>query len=275
VAEILGYLGAILAIVGVMILVGRYWHHLPSWSRLTLLGVAAAVLWGVGAALDEDADPALWRLHQFLWLLSAGALAGFTGVLCEQVFAWFPQAVVLAIGLVTAAYGGVLWRLRDRPAQQVTALSGLVATVVGALAWRNGAGAVGLGLWGLGALWTALGLADLLPPRLVAVALGPTLVLVGAGVTGASWAHVAPVLGLVSAAALLALGVTRRTFVVTGIGVVGIFVYLPWTAGHFFANTLGVPIILVATGVALLVVTLLLLRRHGPAPGGQPRPSWH
>jgi len=275
VAEILGYLGAILAIVGVMILVGRYWDRMAPWSRLTLLGVAAVALWGAGAALDEDADPALWRLRQFLWLLSAGALAGFTGVLCVEVFAWFPQAVALTIGLVTATYGAVLWRLHDRPAQQITVVCGLAATVVGALAWRNGAGAVGLGLWGLGVVWTALGLADLLPPQRVAVALGPALVLVGAGVTGASWADVAPVLGLASAAALLALGVTRRAFVVTGIGVIGIFVYLPWTAGHFFANTVGVPIILVASGVALLVVTLLLVRRRGPVPGGQPRPSWH
>ncbi|HVN52322.1 MAG TPA: DUF2157 domain-containing protein [Acidimicrobiales bacterium] len=275
VAEILGYLGAVLAIVGVMILVGQFWDRMASWSRLSLLGVAAVALWAAGATLDEDADPALWRLRQFLWLLSAGALAGFTGVLCDQVFSWIPQAVVLAIGLVTATYGALLWRLHDRPAQQVTVVGGLVAVIVGALAWRNGAGAVGLGLWGLGVLWTALGLADLLPPRLVAVALGPALVLVGAGVTGASWESAAPILGLTSAAALLAVGVARRTFVVTGLGVVGIFVYLPWTAGRFFANTIGVPIILVATGAALLVVTLLLLRRHGGTPSGQPRPSWH
>ncbi|MGH3794246.1 MAG: hypothetical protein ACRDSP_05100 [Pseudonocardiaceae bacterium] len=53
----------------------------------------------------------------------------------------------------------------------------------------------------------------------------------------------------------------RNRASLTVVGLVGAFVYLPWTMGHFFAESLGVPLAMVLCGVALLAVTLLLLRR--------------
>jgi hypothetical protein len=47
----------------------------------------------------------------------------------------------------------------------------------------------------------------------------------------------------------------------TVVGFVGGFGYLPWTVGHFFADSLGVPLAMLLCGIALLAVTLVVLRR--------------
>jgi hypothetical protein len=86
-AELLGYLGGILAIIGAVLLAARFWQDLASWTRLTLLGLVAAALWAAGAMVHEHADPALWRLRGVLWLLSSGAVAFFAALFAAEVLA--------------------------------------------------------------------------------------------------------------------------------------------------------------------------------------------
>ena len=47
----------------------------------------------------------------------------------------------------------------------------------------------------------------------------------------------------------------------TVVGLAGGFGYLPWAVGHFFADSLGVPLAILLCGIALLAVTLVVLRR--------------
>src|SRR5512133_3692814 len=42
VVELLGYLGGILAIIGAVLLAARFWPDLATWTRLSLVGLAAA-----------------------------------------------------------------------------------------------------------------------------------------------------------------------------------------------------------------------------------------
>jgi hypothetical protein len=72
---------------------------------------------------------------------------------------------------------------------------------------------------------------------------------------------VGPLLGLAAAITLLGVGVATDRTPLTVVGLVGGFGYLPWTVGHFFAESLGVPLAILLCGVALLTVTLLVLRR--------------
>ncbi|HEX2301705.1 MAG TPA: hypothetical protein VHH34_24905, partial [Pseudonocardiaceae bacterium] len=75
-----------------------------------------------------------------------------------------------------------------------------------------------------------------------------------------------PLLGLAAATVLAGLGVGTDRTPLTVVGLLGAFVYLPWTIGHFFAESLGVPLAMVFCGIALLAVTLLLLRRNTGLP---------
>jgi hypothetical protein len=165
VVEIVGYLGAVLAMIGATILVARFWDEMASWSRLVLIGSLAVGLWGAGVVVDESADAVMWRLRGFLWLLSSAAVALFAGLLGADVFDWAPEPVVVLAGSVTALYAGSLWRLRDRPAQHLAFFAGVVAMVAGASAWIDGPGMAGLVLWAFGVLWLVLGWRRIVVPR--------------------------------------------------------------------------------------------------------------
>ena len=267
VVEILGYLGAVLAMVGAATLVAQLWDDMASWSRLALVGSLAVGLWGAGAVVDESADPVLWRLRGFLWLLSSAAAALFAGLLAVDVFGWAPEPVAVFVGTVTALYAGSLWRLRDRPAQYLAFVAGVIAVLAGASAWVDGPGMVGLVLWAFGAVWLVLGWRRIVVPAAIALVAAPGLMLVAAGVTGGSWESLAPLFGLVTAAGLFAAGTLLKEFLITGVGVAGVFVYLPMSGAEYFGETIGVPIVLLATGVLLIVLMVLLLRR-----GAGPRP---
>jgi hypothetical protein len=240
---------------------------MASWSRLALMGALAVGLWGAGAAVDESADTVLWRLRGFLWLLSSAATAFFAGLLGADVLEWDPEPVAVLVGSVTALHAGALWRLRDRPAQHLAFFAGIIAASAGASAWIDGPGTVGLVLWVLGAIWLALGWRRIAVPSAIAFVAAPGLMLVAAGVTGGSWESVAPLFGLATAAGLLAGGTVLKEFLITGIGVAGVFVYLPMSGAEYFGETIGVPIVLLAAGVLLIVLMVLLLRR-----GGGPQP---
>jgi hypothetical protein len=265
--EIVGYLGAVLAMIGAAILVGRFWDDMASWSRLALVGSLAIGLWGAGAVVDESADPMLWRLRGFLWLLSSAATAFFAGLLGADVFNWDPEPVAILVGSATAVHAGLLWRLRDRPAQQLAFFAGVIAALAGASAWIDGPGMVGLVLWAFGMVWLVLGWRRIVVPAVIALVVAPGVMLVAAGVTGGSWESVAPLFGLVTAAGLLVGGAVLKEFLVTGVGVAGVFVYLPTAAAEYFGETIGVPVVLLATGVLLIGLMVVLLRR-----GAGPRP---
>lgn len=269
-AEVVGYLGAVLVTIGAATLVGQFWDDLASWSRLALVGSLAVGLWGAGAAVDESADAVRWRLRGVLWLVSSAAAALFAGLLGADVLGWAPEPVAVLVGSVAALHAGSLWRLRDRPAQHLSFFAGVVAVLAGASAWVDGPGTVGLVLWAFGAAWLALGWRRVVAPAAIALVAAPGLMLVAAGVTGGSWESVAPLLGLATAAALLAGGAALDEFLVTGVGVAGVFVFLPMSGAEYFGERIGVPVVLLAAGVLLIAVTVFLLRR-----GAGPRPLLH
>jgi hypothetical protein len=272
-AEVLGYLGGVLVLVGALSLVSQFWDDLAAWSRLALVGGVTTVLTGAGLLVRPESDPVRWRLRGFLWLLASGGVALFAGLLGADVLEWQPRQVALLVGGSTAVHAGVLWERQNRPAQQLACFGGLVAATAAGGAVVDGPAAAGLALCALGAAWVVLAWHELVPPRQVALVLGPALVLVGAGVTAGSWPDVAPILGLGTALVLVALGSRGQEFLLTGIGVAGVFVYIPWIATHFFADTVGVPIVLLVTGAMLLAFALVLLRRRGDLAGPPPRPA--
>jgi hypothetical protein len=259
--EVIGYLGGSLVIIGAMQLAARFWEDLRVWGRLSLLAVVAAVLWAAGALVRERGEAALGRLRGFLWLLSSAAVASFAGLLAAEVADLEVEWAVCLAGLAAAVHAGVLWRRQPRPLQQLACLAGLVTAAAAGLAAVN-SDAGGLAVWALGAVWVLAGWRRLLPPEPVALVLGAVVVLVGASMVADPWGGVGPVLGLVSALGLLAGGSRGHRLVLGVIGVAGVGVFLPWTVAHFFAETIGVPMVILVSGLALLGLTMWLLGRQ-------------
>ena len=170
----------------------------------------------------------------------------------------------LSAGAAAAVQAGLLWRLRDRPAQHLACLAGVLVAAGGAADIAGGPAAVGLAVAAAGAAWVAAGWLAVLPPPVLALVGGGVAVLAGAGITADDWSDAAPLLGLAASAVLVAVGVATVRTPLTIVGLVGGFGYLPWTIGHFFADSLGVPLAMLLCGVALLAVTLVVLRRTQP-----------
>ena len=261
VTEALGYLGGLLVLSGAVTLAVEYWPDLSTAGRLILLGAVAVVTWLVGARIADPAASALLRLRGALWFASSMAAAGFTAELAWDVGQADDAGIAISAGAVGAAHAALLWRLRDRPAQHLACLAGLLIAAGGVGDLAGDAGAIGLVVAGVGTAWTVAGWYRLLPPPALALLGGAAAVLFGTGTTAGSWPDAAPLLGLAAAGVLAAVGVgTNRTPLAVA-GLLGAFGYLPWTVGRFFADSLGVPLAMVLCGVALLTITLLLLRR--------------
>jgi predicted membrane protein DUF2157 len=261
VTEALGYLGGLLALSGAVTLALQYWREVPIAGRLGLLAAVAAATWLVGARIGDGSAPALIRLRGALWFASSAAVAALAGQIAWDVAHAGESAAWLSAGAAAAVHAALLWRGRDRPAQHLACLAGVLMAAGGAAGLVGGADTLGLTVAAAGVVWVAAGWLRLLPPEMIALVGGGVAVLAGTGLTVGDWSDAAPLLGLAAAVVLLAVGIGTDRTPLTVVGLVGGFGYLPWTVGHFFADSLGVPLAMLLCGVALLAVTLVVLRR--------------
>jgi hypothetical protein len=206
VAEALGYLGGILAIVGLVLVVARYWSDMATFGKLALCGAAALVLFGAGAVVREQSDPAFARLRGFLWLTSTAASALFVGVMVHDSFGVTKQeTIVLACAGAVALQSGLLWWGRERPLQQLAFLIGAVVTMAAAVAELAHEGPVGLTVWIVGVLYLASGVTRRTTTPLLTEAVGAVAVVVGAVITASGWQAFGLAFAVTTAFALLAL----------------------------------------------------------------------
>lgn len=267
VLEVLGYLGAVLVMVGAASLVARFWDDLATWSRITIVAVAAVALTATGLAIRDEAEPVLWRLRSVVLFVGSAAVAGAAGLIVLDALDIKDEPAVVLVGGAAALHAGLLWWRRDRPAQQLACGLGLVAVVAASVAWAGGEqGLIGLALWVFGAAALVAAQAGLLPPAVVGTMGGAGLTLIAAGVFSGQWQHAGVAFGLLTAAALVAAGVRREEFLLTGIGVMGSFVYLPATVNVYFGGTMGVPAVMLVSGAALLGFTAWLVQHRAPPP---------
>ena len=282
--EALAYVGGVLLAVGAGMLVGQFWDRLGAGGRIGVVAVAAVVTGVVGTVVGET-DPAAWRLRGFLWALSAVGSGAVAGLFAFEIVGASGEPVVLATAGVTAVVSGAYWGLRDRPLQHVLVFVGLAVSIGVGIAWAgsgNVAAFVGLALWLFGGAWAWLAWQRRVPPAIVGFPLGAVLTLVASGIVGGQVEWLAPILGLLTAAAWVGVGVAGSEPFALAPGVVGVFVFLPWALGYFFGETLGAPAIVMLSGALLLGVVVLLVRRGrgqrgaaGGVWGGHFRPIAH
>jgi hypothetical protein len=271
VAELIGYVGVALVLAAAFVLLGEYFGDLSQGAQLAIATVAALVFFAAGWPLHRTAEPALQRLAAVLWTVSIGAFAGALAI------AFYggsdpPESVgpVVAIWAMTAAYAAVLLRIRASSLLQLGLLGALIATIVSAGTWGVDEGwrwledvfptavtVVGLVL---ATAWITLGRAGIISPQATAVALGAViaagspLALLGESV------GVGLLVGVAVTAVLLATSVWLRSVPALILGAIGLFGYVTGCAVHFLADSAGLPLALLLSGLLLVGIALLTVR---------------
>jgi hypothetical protein len=262
-AEVLGYLGGAVTLVAALVIGEQLWADLAAGARVGVLALVTAVTVVAGATL-RSRPGAAGRLAGFSWLLSVPAAAGLVGVAADQLLGWSADDATLAAALVAAALAAVLWWLRPAVVGQVALFVALVVAVVTTILRLDPSGdAVAVTVWLLGLAWVALAAARLIPAPGAAWVLG-SIAAVIAPLTSAWLPGLMLTLGVLTAAALLAVGVRLRHWPVVAIGTVGLVIGVPLALGELFGTTLLPVWIALGVGIALLVAGVLLARR-GPA----------
>jgi hypothetical protein len=273
IAEALGYLGGMLAVIGLGLVIGRSWSDLGTPVRLAISGGGALALLAGGSLVPEGAEPALTRLRWFLWLAASAATALFMGVVAIDGFGadgdQNPETVALPVAAVVALQSSLLWRNRDRPLQQVVFLGATAVTVGAAVAYVGGATVVGLSVWVAGAAFVVAGWRRRTVLPALTAAIGAAALVVGAGFVAVD----APAFGLplevATALSLLALGLVPRLaptlgpqMPLTAIGALALLQALPSTLGYFARDAGAVTGLAVwLAGAGLLVVAARRLVR--------------
>jgi hypothetical protein len=274
VAEVVGYVGASFALGAIALLLTEVWDRFDPWGRLAFTLLLTVTLVAAGAALGGRPGTPLRRLTAVLWLASVATTAWTAGVvvmdLVDLPSRWVPtfvagSALVVATVLLAASRLVVL---------QFAALVTLLVTGGTAVAALTrlplGALATGVLLAGAGVAWGLAGSGGWLGPRWSAEAAGGAIALIGVFATRFGPAPRASLaVGVVLAAGIVGLSLPGQRIHLLFVGAAGLFVLMPQLVFTLFADTLGAPATLLATGVLLILLATGLgrVRRAGVASG--------
>lgn len=259
--EALGYLGGAIIVVGTMSLVAQYWGELTTVVRLVLVGAVCVGLLASGFAVPDRLQEAGARLRAVVWLAATAATFGFLALLASDVLDLDGQDLLLLASSGTAVTAGALWALRPSPVQQTAMMVSLMGAAAATIADFVSADSLpGLGVWGVAAVWVALGWRQVLRPRRLAVVAGAAAMVVGAMITSAEDAGT--ILALATTAAIIVAAVASRDLILLAVGAVAALVVLPAAVSTWFPDTLAAPVALLAVGACLVFAAIWTSRRR-------------
>ena len=264
VAEVAAYLGAVLALMGGIAVVGPNWEELTIGGRMAIALAVAFVGFAAGSWLINYDEPATDRLGSFLWMIGTGGVAMAIGVAMAEVDPREEGWAAVAIGVPVMAIGLVLWRNLDRPLQLLTLAAGFGVTfgglgdVTDIEAWVAGSALIVIGA--LLALSAGLGW---LTPRLVALVTGAFGAFVGGFMLGDLNEHLGPAAALSVAMAVVAFALAERIVPVLAMGVLGALIA---TQALLMTTFDGAIASLIVTVIGLAIVVAVIARTRTTEP---------
>ena len=268
VTEILGYVGAALAVWAVLFLVAEFWTNLSDWAQASLFGALAFALFVGGAVLLETREPALHRLSTVLWAGSVIALGGTMYVVFDPIAGLSVDATWSLIGLIATVVAALMLRRQPSVAHHAVLFAAALTAVASFLNLTvdPDVAIYGFVVWGFGLAWILASRAGVLPPLDSGVVLGAIAMLVGAQISSAEsdLATLGVLLGLGTAALFATAGVMLRERLLIILGGIGIFWQVPQAMFHFFGETFGGMFGVFVTGV-LIIGLAVWFGRHREA----------
>jgi Predicted membrane protein (DUF2157) len=263
VAEVLGYVGAVIAITAIIMTMHQLWKHVPTGVETATAGAIALGLLLAGVALRTNADPALARLRGVLWLLSTAGAAAFVAVLTGSYLHQADADSALTTAAAALVYAVPLW-WRNRSALQHLAAFGAAVAVLGTgidrIDPRAGAISFGIAIWMFALAWGIAVSRGRLVPAPVGMLLSGAGALAGAIIAMDHSAGV--LLAIATVAGLFACGVLMRQVLLIGIGAVGTLYVVPDAATRYLPGSVAAPLAVAVVGLVLLGVALWLARHR-------------
>ncbi|MGN6600033.1 MAG: hypothetical protein ACTHMW_12250 [Actinomycetes bacterium] len=263
VAEVLAYLGGILATVAALLVIGPLWDSLGIVGQLLLLAAVAGLLVGVGGWLFRLDERSATTMGSVLWLGGLLAVGAFGGKLFDTVFGVASEAALLAASLVGIGTATAMWWVH-RNAVQLTALvlsSGLVTLAFVQEFSRFDVTTCGVALAGLGLVWLFLGWSRSVAPDEVATSLGAVSLVAGSLLVSATTGVTGQVFANLVAVGLIVAGATLGRTELLAVGAVGLLIALPILITGLAGGTIGVPLGLLVAGAVLLMTAQRYYRR--------------
>lgn len=269
VTEVLGYVGAVIAITAIVVTVHQIWKHVPAAVELATAGVIAVGLLLAGAALRADTDVALARLRCVLWLLSTAGAAAFVAVLTGSYLHLADKDVALATAAGWLVCAVPLWWRTRSALEHLAAFGGAVAlleTGIDRIDPHAGSFAFGIAMWLLALVWGIAVSGGRLVPAPIGMLLSGAGVLAGAIIAMDQTAGIP--LAITTVAGLFAAGVLLHRVPLIGIGAVGTLYVIPEAAHSYLPGSVAAPLAVAVVGLVLLGVALWLARQRRKEPVG-------
>ncbi len=264
VTEILGYVGAALAIWAVLFLVSEYWGNLTDWAQASLFGALALVFFAAGRTLLDAAEPALTRLSGVLWAGSVFALGGALYVVFDPILGYSVDTTWTLIGAGLSVVGGFMLRRQMSVAQHAVFFAAVMTAFVSVvhLGAEPEMFVYGFVVWGIGLTWILVSRSGVLQPLGTGMVLGAMAMLTGSQIAVGEGDIVSfgLVLGLATAALFATAGIVMREKLAIILGGIGIFWFVPQAMFHFFGETFGGMFGLFVTGVAIVALAIWFSR---------------
>lgn len=263
VAEVLGYVGAVIAITAIVATVHQLWSHVPTAVVMATAGVIAVGLLLAGAALRTATDPAPARLRSVLWLLSTASAAAFVAMLTGSYLHLAGADRALTTSAASLVFAVPLWWQNRSALQHLAAFGTAVAVLVTGIDRIDphaGTFPFGIAIWVLALAWGTAVSGGRLAPAPVGMLLSGAGALVGAIIAMDHSAGV--LLAIATVGGLFACGVLMHQVPLIGIGAAGTLYVVPHAAARYLPGSVAAPLAVAVVGLVLLGVALWLARQR-------------
>lgn len=273
VAEVLGYLGAIVVASTGGVLLTQFWSDLDAVGHLAVVAGLTAVMAVAARSVSRLDDPTVHRLCSFLWLLVVAGVTWFVALVAVEDLELEGATVAMAAGAAAAATSAWLLAWRGSLAHHLSLFAGLLALASGTVGQWDGVEAehVGLVMWGVAVAWVLVSWGGWLPHPTAGEVAGGLFAMWSCTMVGAADASWGIWLGVLTGASLVVASSVARERAMLIPGVPGLLFSTIGALGYYLGGEGGMgagPVVVVlAVGVGLLAAAVIGARRGGGATG--------